>query len=276
MSKRVFQPMPEQQSRSMQKRILAEAQRDGTMHTLYWYVEIRLPMRWHEHGRNLLRPASFPHEWVPVIPVGDDPKDSERAAVALRDAFAKDNPDRGFSFSVCLTAADILDSSGVTWYRYGLEEPWGASTPEPVWDAVCPMCGAVTRGEPCMCLAEAAPPAIVADSAGVWHVYEAGAVVCGVETGMGAFVTPERAAWPALALCEQCVAASSKRVLALIIGKGIKHVDQTVGAQSLRKHSASAWQPHRACRLVVSRRTGAHLHRHASRRQRRDHCAAET
>lgn len=276
MGKSVFRALPEQQTRSMQKRILAEAVRDGTLHTLYWYVEIRLPLRWHDHGRNLLRPASHPHEWVPVIAVGDDPRDSERAAMALRDAFAKDNPDRGFSFNVCLTAIDILTNAGVAWYHYGLEEPWGAETPAPVWDEVCAVCGAVTRDEPCLCVAEAAPPAIVVDGAGVWHVHEAGAVACGAATGMGAFVTPERTAWPVLELCERCVAASSKHVLDLMSGKGIKHhVDQTVGEKSLRLYPAFARQPYRACRLVVPRRAGAHLHRVPARRQRHSDCAAK-
>jgi hypothetical protein len=276
MGKTVFQSLPEQQTRSMQKRILAEAARDGTLHTLYWYVELRLPLRWHEHGRNLLRPASFPHEWVPVIAVGDDARDSERAAVALRDAFAKDNPDRGFSFSVCLTAIDILTDAGVQWYRYGMEEPWGVEQPAPVWDEVCAVCGSVTRGEPCACVVDVAPPAIVADSAGVWHVYEAGAVACGVDTGMGAFVTPERAAWPALELCKRCLAASSKRVLDLIFEKGSKrYADQTVGEKSLRLYSPFTRQPYRACRLVNPRRTGAHLHGKGTRPARYDHRAAE-
>lgn len=207
----------------MQRQILAEASRDGTLDQLYWYVEIRLPLSWKDKINGLLKPASHPHEWVPVIPVGDDPKAAEREALKLRDEFAAANTGRGFSFSICLTAIDILESAGVQWYRLG-ETPWGEDAPAPIWDDVCPTCGTVTRGEPCDCGNYAMPLAAVAGDGGVWHVFEAGRVLCGAQPEhMGGFIMPERRQWTEFDLCAGCAGMASKRLSKLLGGGEVAH-----------------------------------------------------
>ena len=112
------------------KKLLAHATRTHTLHTLYWFVEVKLPGSKTRSGKPVLQAASWPKTWVPVIPVGDDPEISRCWAELLKALFEAGNRGTGCEHALALTDKGRLD--GLEWYEWG-----------DVWDCVCGECGAV-------------------------------------------------------------------------------------------------------------------------------------
>lgn len=153
------------QSRTEQRRILAEAARRGELDSLYWYLIVKVPGRRETAG-------CYPPHRVPVVPVGPDPEESRHYAHLLLELARAGTP--GAILRLELTARDVLDASVPgRWYVWG-EEP-------PALDEICPFCGAVTRGKPCNCGGDlpVSPVAILAKPHRKRHIAVAGRVLCG-------------------------------------------------------------------------------------------------
>lgn len=109
-------------TRTAQRRILEAATRDGSLHTLYWYVCGR--------QRNVAYAVAAPGAHVPVVAVGSDPEESRHWAHLLLEFVRSANP--GLDVTLDLTAADLL--AGHAWYEFGSRADW---------DTVCEACGSV-------------------------------------------------------------------------------------------------------------------------------------
>lgn len=120
--------MSEIQSRTQQRKIIEAAMKDGTLDTLRWYMVIDAP-------GNRTVPAAV-NEWVPVLRVAPDPEASQHVAHMMLELHRHYSP--GLLLRLELTAVDLLDEAGVTYFE------WGDV------DLVCPECGAV-GWESCIC-----------------------------------------------------------------------------------------------------------------------------
>lgn len=116
-------------NRTWQKRILDNAQRDGSLHTLYWYPVCTNGATDKAVTLGYAAPA------IPVVPVGSDPEISRHDAHLLISLM--DLP--GAAFGLDLTTTALLDACGVPWFVWGEH------------DHVCPGCGAI-NGD-CVCVA---------------------------------------------------------------------------------------------------------------------------
>jgi hypothetical protein len=116
-------------NRTWQKKILAEAARTGTLHTLYWYPVATGGRQ----DKGVAVGAAAPS--IPVVPVGNDPEESRHWAHLLTELLEAP----GSAFACDLTTADLLDECGVPWFVFGDH------------DHVCPGCGAI--GSDCICVA---------------------------------------------------------------------------------------------------------------------------
>lgn len=117
------------QSKKQQQGIIAAATKDGSLDTLYWFIEADTPLRAGMLGRPV---AVKVNGKVPVIPVVPCAQDSEADADLLRWLCEQNQRGNGYRFSIALTAADILES-----YNWAV---WGE---ENVIDNICPECGQV-------------------------------------------------------------------------------------------------------------------------------------
>lgn len=118
------------QSRTRQRQIIASATKDNALDTLYWFVEMDLPLR---YGGKSAAASCF--GGVPVIQLGTCPDASEAEAELLRWHFEDNNLGRGISFHLALTTLDVLQKTGATWYLWGYERT-GV-------DNICPECGQI-------------------------------------------------------------------------------------------------------------------------------------
>lgn len=116
------------QTKTWQRKVLTEAQRDGYA-GLYWFVE----MTWSGGQRHA--PAAYPGLWVPVVPVAPCADGSRRLADMLAYLFRLSNPVTT-TFAPALTSTEALQTTGCRWYE------WTADVEQ---DAVCDLCGAVER-----------------------------------------------------------------------------------------------------------------------------------
>lgn len=116
------------QSKTWQRKILAEAASTGYA-DLYWYVEFS----WQAGQRHA--PACHPGPWVPVVPVGPDPRASRNIADMLAHLFALSNEKR-LTFAAALTSTEALAQTGCRHYLWFEDIPL---------DAVCGCCGCVER-----------------------------------------------------------------------------------------------------------------------------------
>ena len=119
------------QTKTLQRRILAEAERRGELGQLVWFVEMKIRL---EHAA-----APWPGARVPVVPVAPDPEITRCWADLLTVLFQQGNRGGGLEFAPALTNWATLASTGVDWYE------WGA------WpiDIICPACGAINHD--CIC-----------------------------------------------------------------------------------------------------------------------------
>lgn len=111
------------QTRTWQQGILALAQKTG-FDDLYWYTQVVAP-------GNIVFPGAYPALWIPVVPVGPDPKASYRIAGMLSEFFKLSNPP-AFRYHECL-----VDSTGLAGHQWYI---WTESVPI---DAVCVSCASV-------------------------------------------------------------------------------------------------------------------------------------
>lgn len=116
------------QTRTDQRRIIAAAAADGTLHNLLWYLVSDI-------GGGKTKPASI-NEWIPVVRVAPDPAVTEHDAHLMLEICKHFAP--SLLLHLEITAIDILDAAGVEWFEWGSE------------DVVCPWCAAVGY-ESCCC-----------------------------------------------------------------------------------------------------------------------------
>lgn len=126
------------QSRTWQRKIIAGAQANGTLHQLRWYVEMDIPAADRRHRDHKIQCASYPPGYVPVIPL-DWPHADDWAHLLL-EMFRIANPDA--TFRLLLTDTINLTDSRIDWYNWG-DPP----APIPI-DVICDACGLVGPGQP--------------------------------------------------------------------------------------------------------------------------------
>lgn len=126
-----------EQTESWQRDILIGAAQRNELHELAWFIQMILPlskaqartMTQRERIDYRYRTACAPGQWVPYIPVGDDPAVSRCEAEILAAIFAAANPPTiKFTPALCL----IDDLAQHSHYEYGSE-----------WDYVCGRCGGI-------------------------------------------------------------------------------------------------------------------------------------
>lgn len=125
--------MPTQTS-YFQSDVLAAAVRNGTLGSLYWFVEAHYPRRMVRQGVSARQPAMWPHGFIPVLPAGPDPETQREWAGMLSGLFEAGNQGRGIEFRPTLTSLEMMD--GLRWYEYGEQPHYQV-------DYVCDKCGQV-------------------------------------------------------------------------------------------------------------------------------------
>lgn len=116
------------QTRSWQRKILTEAQRDNYA-GLYWWIEASWGAGKH------VSPVGYPGQWIPLVPVAPDPDASRRIAGMLAYLLKLALPEcAGHQFEVMLTHVDALRETGAKWYVWTEDIPL---------DAVCDYCASV-------------------------------------------------------------------------------------------------------------------------------------
>ena len=129
--------MPTQTS-YFQADVLRAAERDGSLGTLYWFVEAEYPKRLLPAGMKRRQPASWPRGFIPTLPAGPDVEEQRAWAELLAGLFESGNVGRGIVFKATLTTAELLKN--LPWYVYG--EAIGYEV-----DHVGPTCGQVLRAQ---------------------------------------------------------------------------------------------------------------------------------
>lgn len=120
--------MPTQSKRDKQH-ILQRAQADGSLDSLYWFVEVDLPLRL--GGKSS---AVKINGAVPVVPVAPCAESSEAEAELLRWLCENEKRGSGYVFNTSLTLKSVLDD-GFTWYEWGDRHQ--------SIDNICPECGQI-------------------------------------------------------------------------------------------------------------------------------------
>ena len=123
---------------TLTRRIIRGASAQGDLSGLLWFVEMTLPASLRPSPDVRTMAASYPAGWVPCVPLAPDPDAARHYAHLLLELIKAGNAGRGITFRTELTAPDILDDCGISWYI------WGEPIPALV-DAICPACGAVGR-----------------------------------------------------------------------------------------------------------------------------------
>lgn len=122
-------------TRSQLNRLLDAAIAAGDQGGLYWFVEMKISPALAGTRQPVIAACAYPLEWVPVVPVGDDPVCSRHDAELLLECLKSANRGRLIEFALALTTTDVIANGGFRVYVWG----------EPVWDCVCVVCGGVWR-----------------------------------------------------------------------------------------------------------------------------------
>lgn len=123
------------QTRTWQRKLIQAAQANGNAHQLRWFVEMEA-----RSGGKLVRQAvTYPHGWIPTVPVDENADVWVHILVALLKAA---NPDK--IFRAMLTDTIELEHLNLAYYT------WGDTIPEV--DAICSICGMVGAQPPGMAL----------------------------------------------------------------------------------------------------------------------------
>lgn len=114
-------------------RIIDGAAKVGELDRLYWMVEIKIAAKLAGTKQPVIAAASYPLGWVPVVPVGSDPRLSRHYAEILLECLKTANRGRLIDFGLALTSTDVIEGGDYHAYEWG----------ELRWDCVCVECGAV-------------------------------------------------------------------------------------------------------------------------------------
>lgn len=121
-------------SRSKMKALIADAERAGCLHDLYYWIMMQVPSRLRRDRQDDgLTAAEYPGGWIPVIPCSPDAELGEALAGILCGSFVHDNP-KDFRFIVQLTTASHMQRMDVRHYI------WGDTV---IVDAICAICASV-------------------------------------------------------------------------------------------------------------------------------------
>lgn len=126
-------------NKSQRKRIIAAAIANGTLHTLAYYVQMRLPLNLRPRPDAQFLAATWPPGFVPIVPLAPDPEIAADDAYILEQLLWEANKERGIIFNYELTSLDILQAAGHTYYE------WGDDISDRVVDWICPVCGGIER-----------------------------------------------------------------------------------------------------------------------------------
>jgi hypothetical protein len=127
-----------EQSPSWQQEAIKLYRREGKLDKLCWFVQMVLPpppksvsrkMTQEDRVNYRYRTAAAPKEWIPYVPLGDDPERSRQMIEMLAAIFAYSNPPQ-IKFVAALCSTEELLTQQV--YEFGKE-----------WDCVCGVCGQV-------------------------------------------------------------------------------------------------------------------------------------
>ena len=113
-------------------RLLAGAGADGSLDSLYWFVEMKISPSLAGTRHPVVAACSYPVGWVPVVPVGSDPQLSRHYAEVLLECLKSSNRGRLIEFGLALTSDEVI-AGGFRVYEWG----------EARWDCICVECGAV-------------------------------------------------------------------------------------------------------------------------------------
>ena len=109
------------QTRTQQRKIIETAMADGSLSTLLWYMVSDI-------GGGKTRSVAV-YKWIPVVRVGPDPAVTEHDAHLMLELARHYAPTLLLRLEI--TAVDILNDAGVTWFEWGSE------------DVICPMCAGI-------------------------------------------------------------------------------------------------------------------------------------
>lgn len=112
-------------------RILDGARRVGELHLLYWMIEMKVSTSLTGGRQPILAAATYPHGWIPLIPVAPDPDLTRHRAEILLTLIKDANRGRPIEFGLALTAEDIV--AGQKHYQWG----------EPRFDCICTHCATI-------------------------------------------------------------------------------------------------------------------------------------
>lgn len=126
-------------NKSQRKRIIAAASADGTLHTLAYYIQMRLPLALRPRPDAEYLAATFPPGFVPIVPLAPDPEIAADYAYILEQLMWEANKQRGILFAYELTTFDLLEQAGHAYYT------WGEEISHRPIDWVCPICGQIEQ-----------------------------------------------------------------------------------------------------------------------------------
>lgn len=104
-------------------------------HNLLWVIECKIPSKLTPDRKICLQAAVYPGNYIPAIPVGEDPVDSRDYAEWLLWSFRKANAGRGIEYALLVTTRKIIHNVGAEYYEWG----------DPIWDNICQICGGVFK-----------------------------------------------------------------------------------------------------------------------------------
>lgn len=126
------------QSRTWQKKLIADMAAAGHLDQLRWYVEMDVPAQHRRTSSHRIQVANYPPGFVPTI--RGDIDGAEEYAHLLLEVFKATNPGR--IFRTAITPVDLLDHHGYQHYE------WGDDTSQITVDTICTACGLVGPGRP--------------------------------------------------------------------------------------------------------------------------------
>lgn len=118
----------ERQTRTFQKRIVEQAQRDGTLGDLFWYVVA--------NRKGTASAVAAPNDLVPIIWIAPDPVESRHYAEMMLEIIRSYNRVLDLTLEIGVKSALHV----VKWYEFGAIADW---------DHICPACGGINNS--CVC-----------------------------------------------------------------------------------------------------------------------------
>ena len=128
-----------QQTEHWQDTIFAVASAKNDLDSLCWFIQCIRPLSKRDRRKMnqqqiidaVYKTACWPGNWVPFLPVGENPEVSREWAKMLANMFAASNP-ASWRFMPAICLRSELSQSPVRCYEFG-----------ETWDCVCAICGCV-------------------------------------------------------------------------------------------------------------------------------------